>query len=64
MIGFLTILVLDETRRPRGVGLVAQVLRGYLYAPVLAVMLVVLAGIAVWRKGMALARRWRTPTSR
>ena len=32
-------------------------MRGYLYAPVLAVMLVMLAAIAVWRKGMALARR-------
>jgi len=59
VIGFLTILVLDEARRPKGLGLVVQVLRGYLYAPVLAVMLVVLAGIALWRKGTALARRWQ-----
>ena len=59
VIGFLTILVLDEAHRPKGLGLIVQVLRGYLYAPVLAVMLVVLAGIALWRKGTALARRWQ-----
>jgi hypothetical protein len=59
VIGFLTVLVLDEARRPKGLELVVQVLRGYLYAPVLAVMLVVLAAIALWRKGTALARRWQ-----
>ncbi|HET9345105.1 MAG TPA: hypothetical protein VFO05_05320 [Candidatus Limnocylindrales bacterium] len=59
VIGFLTILVLDEASRPTGAGLVVQVLRGYLYAPVLAVTLVVLAGIALWRKGTALAKRWQ-----
>jgi hypothetical protein len=57
VIGFLTVLVVDANRRPKEVGFVAQVLRGYLYAPVLAVTLVILAAIAVWRKGMALARR-------
>ena len=54
-IGVLTVMVLDEARRPTGSGLVVQVLRGYLYAPVLAITLVVLAGIALWRKGRALA---------
>jgi hypothetical protein len=53
-IGVLTVLVLDEARRPTGSGLIVQVLRGYLYAPVLAITLVVLAGIALWRKGRAL----------
>ena len=57
VIGILAVLVLDEDRRPTGAGLVVQVLRGYLYAPVLAIALVVLAGIALWRKGLALARR-------
>ena len=57
VIGVLTVLVLDEDRRPKGTGLIVQVLRGYLYAPVLAIALVVLAGIALWRKGLALARR-------
>jgi hypothetical protein len=57
VIGALTVLVLDEARRPKGLGLVAQVLRGYLYAPVLATALIVLAGIALWRKGQALVRR-------
>ena len=59
VIGFLTVLVLDEARRPKGMDLVVQVLRGYLYAPVLALILVVLAGIALWRKGTALAKRWQ-----
>ena len=59
VIGFLTVLVLDETQRPTGMDLVVQVLRGYLYAPVLALILVVLAGIALWRKGTALAKRWQ-----
>jgi hypothetical protein len=58
VIGVLTVRVLDADRRPTGAGLVAQVLRGYLYAPVLAITLLVLAAIAVWRKGTALARRW------
>jgi hypothetical protein len=57
VIGALTVLVLDEHRRPKGGALIVQVLRGYLYAPVLAIALVVLAGIALWRKGLALARR-------
>jgi hypothetical protein len=58
-IGILTVLILDEARRPKGTGLIVQVLRGYLYAPVLAITLVVLAGIALWRKGRALAHRWQ-----
>ncbi|HEX5013500.1 MAG TPA: hypothetical protein VFV72_05000 [Candidatus Limnocylindrales bacterium] len=56
VIGVLTVIVLDEDRRPKGGGLIVQVLRGYLYAPVLAFSLVVLAGIALWRKGLAFAR--------
>jgi hypothetical protein len=58
-IGVLTVLVLDKDRRPTGGALFVQVLRGYLYAPVLAITLVVLAGIALWRKGSALAHRWQ-----
>ncbi|MFL5749853.1 MAG: hypothetical protein ACJ767_04440 [Chloroflexota bacterium] len=57
-IGILTVLVLDDARRPKGTGLIVQVLRGYLYAPVLAITLILLAGIALWRKGRAVARRW------
>jgi hypothetical protein len=57
VIGFLTVLVLDEDRRPKGGALIVQVLRGYLYAPVLALSLVVLAGIALGRKLIALAKR-------
>jgi hypothetical protein len=59
VIGILTVIILDPARRPKGFGLVVQVMRGYLYAPVLAVTLAVLAGIALWRKGRALAKGWQ-----
>jgi hypothetical protein len=58
VIGVLVVLILDTDRRPTGKGLVGQVLRGYLYAPVLAITLVALVGIAILRKLQALARRW------
>lgn len=57
-IGFGTIFLLDPSRRPSGVGLVKQVLRGYPYAAVLAVTLAFLAVVALVRKGRSLVRRW------
>ena len=58
VIGVATVFLLPDDARPKGAGLVVQVARGYLYAPVLAFMLVFLAGIALTRKGRSLAMRW------
>jgi hypothetical protein len=57
-IGAGTILLLDPGRRPSGRGLILQVLRGYPYAAVLAVILVFLAIVGLVRKARSLARRW------
>ncbi len=57
-IGVGTILLLDPERRPSGGGLVIQVLRGYPYAAVLAVILIFLAIVVIVRKARSLVKRW------
>ncbi|HEY3523599.1 MAG TPA: hypothetical protein VGK63_07820, partial [Candidatus Limnocylindrales bacterium] len=57
-IGVGTILLLDPERRPSGGGLVIQVLRGYPYAAVLAVILIFLAIVGIVRKARSLVKRW------
>jgi hypothetical protein len=58
LIGAAALLVADADRRPRGLGIVGGVLRGYPFALVLAVTIAVLAGASLWRKVGSLARRW------
>jgi len=57
ILGVLTLaLSPDADRNPRRIA--EAVLRGYPLTVLLAVLLVFLAGLAVWRKGHSLARRW------
>lgn len=58
LIGVATIFLMEPDVRPKGAGLVVQVLRGYLYAPALAFMLIFLGVIALVRKGRSLVKRW------
>jgi len=58
LIGGATVYLLDPTARPKGRGLVVQVVRGYPYAAVLAVTLVFLGVVAIVRKVRSLVKRW------
>jgi hypothetical protein len=58
VVGAATIFVVEPARRPKGRGLVDQVLRGYLLSPALAGMLILLALVGVARFIHHLALRW------
>ncbi len=51
--------LLDESDRPTGKGMIKQVLRGYLYAPVMAFVLVFMGLVAPFRKLRAVIKRWQ-----
>jgi hypothetical protein len=57
VLGGVTLLLFDPEDRPKGLGIAAQVLRGYLLVPALAVTLVVLAIAGTIRKVDALVHR-------
>ncbi|HET7181789.1 MAG TPA: hypothetical protein VFI15_06110, partial [Candidatus Limnocylindrales bacterium] len=57
ILGGITLLLAEPEERPTGFGLVTQVLRGYLFAPTLAVTLVVLAVAGTIRKLGAVIKR-------
>ncbi|HET7677057.1 MAG TPA: hypothetical protein VFK38_04325 [Candidatus Limnocylindrales bacterium] len=59
LIGIGSIVLLDAGERPGGAGLVAQVLRGYPYAAVLALTIAFMALVAPALKLRSLARRWQ-----
>jgi len=58
VIGGVTVTLLPPEQRPRGAGLVVEVLRGYPYAAILALTLVFLAAVAILRKVRSLTKRW------
>ena len=60
VIGVGGLLILDPDQRPKGLALVKQVLRGYLYTPVLAGVLAFLFLEASLRRLRALIERWET----
>ncbi len=58
VIGAAAVYLTEATQRPKGTGLVLGVLRGYPFTFVLAVTIVVLAGVALARKLRSLSKRW------
>ncbi|MDQ3553376.1 MAG: hypothetical protein M3395_03070 [Chloroflexota bacterium] len=60
VIGVGGLLIQDPDQRPKGLALVKQVLRGYLYTPVLAGVLAFLFVEAPLRRLRALIKRWET----
>ena len=58
LIGIGAVVLTDETRRPKGGGLVGAVLRGYPFTFVLAVTIVYLGVVAAVRKIRSLMKRW------
>ncbi|HET7027241.1 MAG TPA: hypothetical protein VFI28_06085 [Candidatus Limnocylindrales bacterium] len=58
-IGIGSVFLVDAADRPKGRGLVVQVLRGYPYAAVLSLTLVFLGLVALVRKGRSLVKRWQ-----
>jgi hypothetical protein len=58
VIGAAAIFLTEAERRPKGRGLVVGVLRGYPFTLVLALTIVVLAGVALARKLRSLSKRW------
>jgi hypothetical protein len=56
VVGALTLLLSTDGRSARRA--LEAVLRGYPLTVVLSVLLVFLAGLAIWRKGISLAHRW------
>ena len=59
VIGGLALLVADRSSRPGGFAGVVGILRGYPFALVLALTLVVLALVASFRKLRSMSRRWQ-----
>ena len=58
LIGAAAIYVAEPSHRPKGAGLVTGVLRGYPFTLVLAVTIVILAGVSLVRKVRSLTKRW------
>ena len=58
LIGFGGLFLLEPSKRPRGSGVIVQVLRGYPYALVLAFSLAFMAVIAPLRKARSMVKRW------
>jgi hypothetical protein len=58
VIGVGSVFIVDAGQRPGGVGLVAQVLRGYPLAFLLAFTLAFLAVVGTVRKARSLSKRW------
>ena len=58
VIGVAAIYMTEAAERPKGVGLVKGVLRGYPFTFVLAVTIVVLAGVALVRKLQSVSKGW------
>jgi hypothetical protein len=58
VIGMAAVSVAEKESRPKGFGLVLAVLRGYPFAAVLALLMVVLAGVAAVRKVRSLSKKW------
>ncbi len=59
LIGLGGLFMLDPADRPKGGAMVVQVLRGYLYAPVLAAVLGFLFLMAPVRKARTMVKRWQ-----
>jgi len=60
LIGLAAVFIQPADQRPAGAGLLRSVVRGYPFAAVLALTIVVLALVATVRKLKAMARRWET----
>ena len=58
VVGVATIFVVEPAKRPKGSGLIGQVLRGYPLSAALAVTLVLLALVGIARFVHHLAKRW------
>jgi hypothetical protein len=58
LVGIAAVFVTDEAARPRGLGLVRAVLRGYPFTFVLAATIAVLGGVAIVSKVRTLSKRW------
>jgi hypothetical protein len=58
LIGVGALFVTEAERRPRGPALVGGLLRGYPFALLLALTMVLLAAVAIVRKIQSLVRRW------
>jgi hypothetical protein len=57
-LGVAAVFVTEPKSRPRGLGIVVAVLRGYPFAAVLSLVLVLLAVVGTVRKVRSLMRRW------
>ena len=58
VVGVLTLALGSDEERPVGRARVASIARGYPLTVLLAILLVFLAGLAIWRKAFSLAKRW------
>lgn len=58
LVGAAAIYVTQADRRPKGFGLVTEVLRGYPFTLVLAMTIAILAGVSLARKVRSLSKRW------
>ncbi len=57
-IGGAAVMVVRKEDRPKGAGLAVAIARGYPFALVLALTIIVLSGVALFRKIRSLSKRW------
>src|SRR6478735_12752411 len=58
LVGLATLVAADGDDRPKGLGLVVQILRGYLITPVLGGMVLFLGAVSVVRQARAMQKGW------
>jgi hypothetical protein len=58
VVGVAALVVMDKDQRPKGLGLLVAVVRGYPFTLLLALTIVLLALVAVARRLRALSKRW------
>jgi hypothetical protein len=57
-VGIAAYLVPDSEERPSGVGIVVELLRGYVLTPILALILLFLPAVGISRKARSVRHRW------
>lgn len=59
VVGTVALFITDKKDRPTGKDMVVAILRGYPFTLVLTVTIVILAGVALFRKVRSLTKRWQ-----
>jgi hypothetical protein len=59
LVGVMALFITEKQNRPRGLGIVTTIIRGYPFTFVLTVTIAILAVVALYRKVRSMSRRWQ-----